>query len=161
MAMRVLALAMAVATAADAAWTANDQVREAACDPRVAGALAAHAAMARAILAHDADAFGAMFADDALVNSPYNNVVPRAVAIQRMRQGAIDYTSLDTAFEHAAVRANGEVVLMGEEALTPVNKARFAGQKVRRRVTEVWTNVGGAWKLSVRQATVFAAEPAR
>jgi hypothetical protein len=44
---------------------------------------------------------------------------------------------------------------MGEEVLTPVGKARFAGEKVRRRTTEVWSNESGQWKLAIRQATIY------
>ncbi len=70
----------------------------------------------------------------------------------------IDYTRLERLIEYAAVRPNGEVLLMGEEFVTPIDKARFAGKQVKRRTTEIWTPVDGGWKLSVRQATVYQAE---
>ena len=55
----------------------------------------------------------------------------------------------------AATRGAHDVVLMGEEVLTPVRKAKFAGEKIRRRTTEVWTNASGQWKLAIRQATIY------
>jgi hypothetical protein len=45
--------------------------------------------------------------------------------------------------------------VMGDEVLTPVGKARFAGEKVCRRTTEVWSNESGQWKLAIRQATIY------
>lgn len=55
----------------------------------------------------------------------------------------------------AATRGVHDVVLMGEETLTPVGKAKFAGEQVRRRTTQVWTDESGQWKLAIRQATIY------
>ena len=159
--MRRLLIATVLAAAAPAAasWhAATPQVAETLRQPRIAAALVAVSAMDKAILAHDIDGFGAVFADDAVVNNPFNRIARKADALNNLRTGLIDYTSLERSIEYAAERGAHEVVLMGEERLTPVGKAKFAGKTVRRRTTEVWTDVGGSWKLAIRQATIYQAE---
>lgn len=113
----------------------------------------------KAILAKDVATFEAMFTESAVVNNPFNKVARKKDAVNNLRAGLIDYTSLERSVEYAATRGAHDVVLMGEEALTPVGKAKFAGKKdVRRRTTEIWTDVSGKWQLSLRQATIYAAE---
>lgn len=139
-----------------ASWRpANADVAAIAKTPRIAEALAATERMDRAILSRDVKEFAAVFADDAVVNNPFNRIARKANAINNLETGLIDYTSLERTIEYAAERGDHEVVLMGEEVLTPVGKAKFAGETIRRRTTEIWTKATGEWKLSVRQATVY------
>lgn len=63
----------------------------------------------------------------------------------------INYNTLERSIEYAAARGDHDVVLMGEEILSPVGKAKFACEKIRRRATEVWTDVSGQWKLTNRR----------
>ena len=79
-------------------------------------------------------------------------------AVANLALGLIDYTTLERVIEYAATRGPHDVVLMGEEHLTPVGKARFAGKQVKRRTTEIWSDESGEWKLVVRQATIYSAE---
>lgn len=144
---------------ANAAWhTANAQAAEAVKNPRIAAALEAAMRFDQAILAHDATVFANTFTEDAVVNNPFNKIARKSDAINNLRTKMIDYTSLDRSIEYAATRGAHDVVLMGEETLTPVGKARFAGKHVRRRTTEVWTDERGQWKLAIRQATIYSAE---
>jgi len=139
-----------------AGWkAANAQVEAAARTPRIAAALAATERMDRAILARDAKQFSAAFADDAVVNNPFNRIARKSDAERNLATGLIDYASLDRVIEYAATRGDHDVVLMGEEVLTPMRKAKFAGEKIRRRTTEIWTDASGQWKLAVRQATIY------
>ena len=141
---------------ADASWrAANPQVAAAARTPRIAAALAAADRMDRAILARDAKEFSAVFADDAVVNNPFNRVARKKDAERNLATGLIDYTTLERSIEYAATRGAHDVVFMGEEILTPVGKAKFAGELIRRRTTEVWTDESGEWKLAIRQATIY------
>lgn len=126
--------------------------------PRIAAALKAAMRFDKAILAKDVKMFESMFSADAVVNNPFNRIATKQDAVNNLRTGLIDYTSLERSVEYAAIRGKHEVVLMGEEALTPVGKAKFAGKHVRRRTTEIWTNVTGSWQLSLRQATIYSAE---
>ncbi|RAK57795.1 nuclear transport factor 2 family protein [Phenylobacterium deserti] len=155
----MLAVGLLWATSAEAGWRAGTpQAAEAVQEPRIAAVLARAMAMDQAILAHDAAAFTGFFTEDAVVNNPFNKVARKADAERNMRTGLIDYTSLERTIDYAALRGAHEVVLMGEEVLTPVRKAKFAGKTVRRRITEVWTDVSGEWKLAIRQATIYAAD---
>ncbi len=74
------------------------------------------------------------------------------------RLAKINYTTLERSIEYAAIREEHDVVLMVEETLTPVGKAKFAGEKIRRRTTEIWTDASGEWKLAIRQATIYRTE---
>lgn len=144
---------------AAASWhAANPAVAEAVKQPRIAAVLEVAARCDKAIVAHDVPGFIGVFADDAVVNNPFNRIARKADAERNLRTGLIDYTSLERSIEYAALRGDHDVVLMGEEVLTPVNKAKFAGKTVRRRTTEVWSDATGTWQLAIRQATIYAAE---
>jgi ketosteroid isomerase-like protein len=145
-----------VSAPASAKWrAANPEVQAAARTPRIAAALAAADRMDRAILTRNAREFSAVFADDAVVNNPFNRIARKKDAERNLATGLIDYTTLERSIEYAAVRGAHDVVLMGEEVLTPIGKAKFAGEKIRRRTTEVWSDVTGQWKLAIRQATIY------
>lgn len=152
----VFGVILLIGTPASASWrAANPEVEVAAQSPRIAAALAAADRMDRAILARDAKEFSAAFADDAVVNNPFNRIARKKDAERNLANGLIDYITLERIIEYAAARGDHDVVLMGEEVLTPVGKAKFAGEKIRRRTTEVWTDASGEWKLAIRQATIY------
>lgn len=139
-----------------AGWrTTTPAAEQAVKVPRIAAALEAVVRFDEAILAKDEATFASLFADDAVINNPFNKVATKAIALKNMRTGLIDYTTLERCIEYAAVRWANEVLFMGEEILTPVGKAKFADKRVRRRTTEIWTNASGRWQLSARQATLL------
>jgi ketosteroid isomerase-like protein len=153
-----LAITFLAVTAAHADWrAANPAVTEAARDPQIAAVLAATAEMDAAIVAQDVGGFARHFAPDAIVNSPFNNVTRPAEARTRLGSGVIHYRSLSRSIEYAGKRANGEVVVMGEETYVPRPPHPMAEKTVRRRFTDVWTSTPEGWRLSIRQATVFEA----
>lgn len=144
---------------AQAGWNAaNPAVEAAAKQPRIAGAIEAAMRFDQAILTHDVKAFADTFSDDAVVNNPFNRIARKSDAVANFTTGLIDYTTLDRVIEYAATRGAHDVVLMGEEHLNPVGKARFSGKHVKRRTTEVWSDESGTWKLVLRQATIYSAE---
>ena len=150
---------MLATSPASATWRAvNDEVEAAARNPRIAAVLAATERMDRAIIERNAKDFSAAFADDAVVNNPFNRIARKADAEQNLATGLINYTSLERSIEYAAIRGDHDVVIMGEETLTPVGKAKFAGEQIRRRTTEIWSDASGTWKLAVRQATIYRTE---
>ncbi len=152
----IAGMLLSAAAPALASWhAANPAVAAAARTPRIAAALAATERMDRAILNRDRRGFAAVFAEDAVVNNPFNRIARKADAERNLATGLIDYSSLHRTIEYAAERGKHDVVLMGEEVLTPVRKAKFAGEKIRRRTTEVWSDASGQWKLSLRQATIY------
>jgi len=160
--MRIILLTVLVCLfvfPAQAEWRATTPAAQAAAKiPRIAAALEATERFDRAILSKDEATFASLFAEDAVVNNPFNKIARKKDAINNLRTGLIDYTSLKRSVEYAATRGEHEVIFMGEETLTPVGKARFANKLVRRRTTEIWTEVSGTWQLSVRQATIYSAE---
>ena len=155
--LRALTIVLLIAAApAHAAWTTtSDAVREAAKQPDIAAVLAAMTRLDTATMTGDKDTFLGLMADEVLVNSPFNNVADKALVSQRMRGGMIDYTSFDRIIDRVAVRKSGEIAAMGEEVIRPRGAALHAGKTVRRRFTDIWRNDGGAWRLVLRQATIF------
>ena len=146
---------MLVTLPATAAWRATTPTAlESVSHPRIAAALRATERVDEAILGGDIEAFAAMFTEDAVVNSPGLTVVSREGAVANMRNGLIDYASMERLVEHASLRGEHEVLLMGEEIVTPIRAAPLAGKVVRRRTTELWTNASGEWLLAARQATI-------
>jgi len=95
---------------------------------------------------------------DLVVNAPINRTVDRENVLARYRSGEISYEAGTVRdIEFAGVRGDA-VVITGEETVRPVGDTPSAGQTVRRRFTDIWTCVDGAWRLSVRQATVTSRE---
>lgn len=155
----LVVLSFLLALPAHAGWrAANPEAAESVKDPRIAAAIEAAMRFDAAILAHDTSVFADTFTEDAVVNNPFNRIARKKDAIANQATGLIDYTTLDRSIEYAATRGAHDVVLMGEESLTPVGKAKFAGKRVRRRTTEIWTDESGQWKLAIRQATIYSAE---
>ena len=142
-----------------AGWKATTPAAEKAVQtPMISQALEAASRFDKAILEKNETVFESMFADDAVVNNPFNRIASKKDAVNNLKTGLIDYTTLERSVEYAATRGEYEVVLMGEETLTPVGKAKFANKIVRRRTTEIWSNVTGTWQLSLRQATIYSAD---
>lgn len=143
----------------EAGWRATTPAAEVSVKtPRIAAARKAAMRFDGAILAKDVAVLESMLAEDAVVNNPFNEIATKQIAVHNLKTGLIDDTSLERSVEYAATRGEHEVVLMGEEALTPVGKARFAAKHVRRRTSEIWTDVTWSWQLSLRQATIYASE---
>ena len=119
----------------------------------IATVIALHEAASAATVACDRDAFLAHLAPEAAVNSPGERVLPHDGVAKAFDLGLIDYAACRTTVEHAAVRPNGEVLLMGAEEVEPRGKTADAGRTVSRRFTEVWRPEGDGWLLALRQAT--------
>src|SRR5438045_8458035 len=108
-----------------------------------------------AMLAATMESLGA---PDLVVDSPVNLVVSRDNVLARMRSGQISYEDNgQTNVECVGVRGDA-VVIMGGERLTPNRNAPNAGRTIRRRFTDIWKNVDGVWKLTIRQATITSVE---
>lgn len=123
-------------------------------DDPIARVIELHQAVAGAAVSRDEEAFTRHMAPELMVNSPGNRVLPRAGVAKAFELGFIDYAEQSTSIEHASVRPNGEVLLMGSETVVPRGWTPDAGRTVTRRFTEIWRPDGEDWKLSIRQATV-------
>lgn len=112
------------------------------------------AAEAQGLLRRDSTALRRIWAADFTVNNPRNSITRGAEeVIALIRNGTIDYSSFARDIE--VILFHGDVVIvMGSETITPMNKAPFAGQTVRRRYTHFWMRRGGEWRLTARHANV-------
>jgi hypothetical protein len=127
-------------------------------DPRIVAALNARKRLGEAMLSGDFKTVETIFAPDLVVHSPINMVVNRENVLARLRSGQISYEpNVEERIEFAGVRG-GAVVLMGEEIVQPIRNAPNVGKTVHRRFTDIWKNLGGLWKLAIRQATVTSVE---
>ena len=137
---------------------ASDEVLVQAQKPAIAAALEARASLDAAFAAQDADATDALFANDLVVNAPSNHVLRREAVLALFRAGRMDYESVVETFEALEHRGD-QVVMMGEEIIKPQHAAPNAGRTVRRRFTDVWRkDQDGQWRLTIRQATIFAVD---
>jgi ketosteroid isomerase-like protein len=116
-------------------------------DPRIVAALAARAALDHAMAAGDVSTIATLFAEDLVIQIPRNRVVDRARILAAYGQGgqALYQSGLTLILDFVGVRQSG-VVMMGEERVEPP-------APIRRRFTDIWNDIGGAWKLTIRQAT--------
>jgi ketosteroid isomerase-like protein len=112
------------------------------------------AAEAQGLLQRDSTSLRRIWAPDFTVNNPRNSITRGAEEVVALiRNGTIDYSSFRREIE--AMLFHGDVVIvMGSETITPVNKAPFAGQTVRRRFTHFWMRRSGEWRLTARHANV-------
>lgn len=155
----VLSFVIFASLPAAAGWrSANPTAAEAVKNPKIAAVLERAMVMDKALLAHDVASFSDILTEDAVVNNPFNKIARKSDALKNLETKLIDYTSLERSIEYAAIRGENDVVLMGEESLTPIGNAKYAGTHLRRRTTEIWTNEKGVWRLAIRQATIFSVE---
>jgi ketosteroid isomerase-like protein len=112
-------------------------------------------AEADGLLQKDIAALETIWAEDFTVNNPRNSISRgRNAVVALIQNGTIDYSSFVREIE-AVVFHGDTVIVMGAETITPVGKAPFAGQTVRRRFTHFWMKRNGAWRLTARHANVI------
>jgi ketosteroid isomerase-like protein len=115
-------------------------------------------AEAAAVLASDLPAIEKFWAEDLTVNAPNNQVLKgKKDAIKLVKDGIINYSSFERSVEAVVVHGS-TVIVMGEEKVKPKGKAPFAGQTLRRRITNIWMKRDGQWQLTARQATIIGKE---
>jgi hypothetical protein len=102
----------------------------------------------------DSVALRRIWARDFTVNNPRNSITRGSEeVIALIRNGTIDYSSFNREIETILFHGN-TIIVMGSEVITPVRKAPFAGQTVRRRFTHFWMLRDGQWRLTARHANV-------
>lgn len=111
-------------------------------------------AEAEGLLNRDSVALRRIWAQDFTVNNPRNSITHGSEeVIALIRNGTIDYSSFTREIETILFHGN-TIIVMGSEVITPVRKAPFAGQTVRRRFTHFWMLRDGQWRLTARHANV-------
>jgi hypothetical protein len=112
-------------------------------------------AEAQGLLHRDSTALRRLWARDFTVNNPRNSITRGSdEVVALIRNGTIDYSSFTRDIETILFQGS-TVIVMGSETLTPVNKAPFAGQTLRRRFTHFWMRRNGEWRLTARHANVL------
>jgi ketosteroid isomerase-like protein len=108
---------------------------------------------ADAVLRGDFALVEELWADDFVVNNPFNTVSLGREG--RVRMGVTTYTSFERVAEVISLR--GDVVfVMGHEVVVPKAPSADAGRTVHRRYTNVWIKTAQGWKLAARHANVIA-----
>lgn len=104
-----------------------------------------------ALLRNDLAAVRAHWADDYVVNNPFNIVVDASQG--PIQAGTLTYSSFVREIERVLVRGN-TVIVMGRELVLPSGTSPDAGETIHRRFTNIWLNRDGRWLLSARHASV-------
>lgn len=105
-----------------------------------------------AVLNQDVEALQQLWADEFMVNSPFNQISSnRAIVVDLMRQGLIHYSSFERHIEQLRI-AGTVAIVMGRETVRPTGNAPMAGQTMRRRFTHIWERNAGTWRLIARHA---------
>jgi ketosteroid isomerase-like protein len=106
----------------------------------------------RAYLARDIAQLEALWADELIVNSPINRVLPKRRVLELLRAGTIAHVEFDADLE--TIERRGELaIVMGAERVVDSP----GGPVIRRRFTDVWCRESGAWRLIARHANVIPA----
>ena len=105
---------------------------------------------ADAILRGDLAELDKIWTEDFVVNNPFNGI-DRA---DRIRTGAVTYSSFIRQPESIVVHGN-TVIVMGGETAVPKGTSPDAGKTIRRRYTNIWMKRQGKWRLVARQASVI------
>jgi hypothetical protein len=90
-----------------------------------------------------------------VVNNPYNQIVTRRQILAFMRQGQLDYSTVERVVERVTLVDN-VAIAMGHEVLTPQHATQFAGKVARRQYTDLWLKTSAGWRLTARQASMVA-----
>lgn len=160
MRVALLVLALAAATSASAQATLDTSaVAAAAADPAVARCLAEVRKLDTALATPGSTAMGEWLSDDFTVNGPNNMIGNREIVTMLRAKGVIGYSRYVRRVEHLSRRADGTVLLMGQETVDPTGPGPLQGKRVERRFTDVWREDGGQWKTTLRQATIISMVP--
>jgi hypothetical protein len=90
-----------------------------------------------------------------VVNNPYNQLVTRPQILAFMRQGQLDYSTVERVVERVTL-IDHVAIAMGHEIVTPQRATQFAGKVERRQYTDIWLKTKVGWRLTARQASIVA-----
>lgn len=114
----------------------------------------------QAILDADTNTLKKLWAAEFMVNTPRNNVANgRDAVLFNQRSGFINYSLFERNIEAIQIE-EGIVITMGNETLISKNDIPGvkAGQRVKRRFTNVWMNKKGTWQQIARHASIICAQ---
>lgn len=108
------------------------------------------AAHADAVLRGDLAAMDKIWTTDFKVNNPFNEIDKA----DRIRTGALTYSSFERVAETVLVHKN-TVIVMGREKVVPGGNSPDAGKTINRRYTNIYMKRKGEWRLIARHASVI------
>lgn len=94
-----------------------------------------------------------------VANTPGSAVVNGAQMQAAFASGNVRYAEVEMKLDYAGAHGPDMVVLMGEEIVVPGAGARNAGERIRRRFTDIFRKENGEWRHDVRHSAVIAAQP--
>jgi hypothetical protein len=95
-----------------------------------------------------------LWSKDFVVNNPYGEIVTVPQILGFIRNGQIDYSTVERIIERVTFIQNISIT-MGHEVVTPQNLTNNAGEIVTRRYTHIWMKTKGKWRLTARQASIY------
>lgn len=109
----------------------------------------------KAVLASDTAKLEELWSPVMIVNNPQSTITPdRQAILNLVRGGFIKYSRFERTIE--AIRFHGDLaIVMGAETVEPIGNNPKAGQKVKRRFTNVWLQAEGRWQVIARHANVI------
>lgn len=111
----------------------------------------------KGILEADSNLLQRLWAPEFLVNTPRNTIAKNRQAVfETQKAGLLNYTFFERTVEAVKVQDN-MVITMGSEVFVAKNDipGAKAGQPVKRRFTNIWTNQNGQWRQVARHASVI------
>jgi ketosteroid isomerase-like protein len=114
-----------------------------------------------AVLAGNVDALKNIWSEKMMVNSPLGRIsADRSETFRLMDAGIIRYKAFERDIENLRING-GLAVVMGSETVVPDVTAPGAGQRIKRRFTDIWQKDGTGWKLVARHANNIAEATAK
>jgi hypothetical protein len=127
-------------------------------DPAVQAVLAQRRAGIEAMMAGTMSAETERYSSTFVANTPSGGVVPGEVLLNLFTSGGLRYEHVEQHVDYAGSHGPDMVVIMGEEIVVPGAGMANAGQRVRRRFTDVFRRENGEWRHDLRHANVIAVE---
>ncbi|HWK54305.1 MAG TPA: nuclear transport factor 2 family protein [Hyphomicrobiales bacterium] len=93
-----------------------------------------------------------------VANSPGGGVVNGEQMQAAFASGNVSYADVEMKLDYAGSHGPDVVVLMGEEIVVPGAGSRNAGQRIRRRFTDIFRKENGEWRHDVRHSSVIPAD---
>lgn len=131
-----------------------------AADPAVQAVLAQRRAGIEAMMAGTMSAETERYSTTFVANTPNGGVVTGEAMLRLFSTGGIRYTHVEQRIDYAGSHGPDMVILMGEEIVVPGEGMANAGQRVRRRFTDVFRRENGEWRHDLRHANVLGIEGA-
>ena len=149
-----LSFSVAAAAAINVQVLAQDDVPWA-DDEAVQAVLAQRRAGIEAMMAGTMSAETERYSSTFVANTPAGGVVRGDVLLELFASGNISYSHVEQNIEYAGSHGPDIVVLMGEEVVVPGEGAPNAGERIRRRFTDVFRRENGEWRHDLRHANVI------